>query len=116
MDSKKRKIDIENKMWALVKTKPEKGYEYIQRDIPEVKDDEVLIKIEMVSICGSDILLYNWFPKHMAENIAKIPFIPGHEGCGTVVKIGKNVKGVEIGQRVAPETHIACEVNVFFFN
>ena len=64
-------------MFALEKVKPEKGYEYKKVKIPEIKDDEVLIKVEYVSLCGSDILLYNWAPKHMAESIAKIPFIPG---------------------------------------
>jgi len=96
-------------MFALEKTKPEKGYEYKKVPIPEIKDDEVLIKIEYISLCGSDILLYNWYPKHMAEAIAQIPFIPGHEGCGIVTKIGKNVKGIKLGQRVSPETHIPCE-------
>jgi len=99
----------EGMMYALEKVKAEKGYEYKKVKIPDIKDDEVLIKVEYVSLCGSDILLYNWAPKHMAESIAQIPFIPGHEGCGIVTKIGKNVKGVQLGQRVAPETHIPCE-------
>lgn len=69
-----------------------------------------MIRVEYNSLCGSDVLLYNWYPVNMAEQIATIPFTPGHETCGIVVAIGKNVKAnVKIGQRVAADTHIACE-------
>ena len=52
--------------------------------VPAPVRDEVLIKIDCVAICGSDIALYNW--SAVAQVIAKVPFIPGHEAVGTVVR------------------------------
>ena len=52
--------------------------------VPAPVGDEVLIKIDCVAICGSDIALYNW--SAVAQVIAKVPFIPGHEAVGTVVR------------------------------
>jgi len=97
-----------NYMYALVKTKPEKGFDYTQLPIPVPKDDELIIKVEMISLCGSDITMYKWEPKHIAENISTIPFTPGHEGTGIVVAKGSKVRGIEIGDRVCPETHVPC--------
>lgn len=77
--------------------------------VVQPKADEVLIRVEMAALCGSDVLMYNWYPREMAEAIAKIPFVPGHEGCGIVVAVGSNVTRVKVGQRVAADTHIACE-------
>ena len=65
-------------MKALVKEKPEVGYELKDVPIPPLEADEVLFKVEKVAICGSDIPLYVW--NEVAKVIGKIPFIPGHEG------------------------------------
>ena len=65
-------------MKALVKEKPEVGYELKDVPIPPLESDEVLFKVEKVAICGSDIPLYIW--NEVAKVIGKIPFIPGHEG------------------------------------
>ena len=96
-------------MKALVKTRSERGYELKDVDVPVCGDHDVLIRVEMMALCGSDVLLYNWYPREMAEQIATIPFIPGHEGCGIVVQVGKQVTSVKVGQRVCADTHIACE-------
>ena len=62
-------------MRALIKEKPEKGYELKEIAIPDIKSDEVLFKVEKVAICGSDIALYLW--NEVAKVIGTIPFIPG---------------------------------------
>ena len=67
-----------------------------EHPVPEPVGDEVLIKVDSVAICGSDIALYNW--SEVAQVIAKIPFIPGHEAVGTVVKIGPEAT-LKIGDR-----------------
>ena len=46
----------------------------------------MLLRVDAASICGSDIALYKW--DHIARVIATVPFIPGHECAGTVVKVG----------------------------
>lgn len=109
--SKRAVIDIPKMMKALVKEKEGKGFTLKEVPVPECGADQVLVRVEMMSLCGSDVLLYNWSPQHMAREIASIPFIPGHEGCGVVVQCGRNIPHdvVRVGQRVAPDTHIACE-------
>jgi threonine 3-dehydrogenase len=95
------------KMKAIVKTRPEKGAELLDVPIPEIKDDEVLVKVKAVGICGTDVHIYNW--DQWAQNrigAKKLPQIAGHELCGFVEKIGKNVRGVQTGDYISAETHI----------
>lgn len=95
------------KMKAIVKTKPKRGAELLDVPIPEIKDDEVLIKVKAVGICGTDVHIYNW--DGWAQNRIgekKLPQILGHEVCGIVDQIGKSVKGVSEGDYISAETHI----------
>lgn len=62
-----------------------KKIEVFEVPIPEITDDEVLIKVEGCGICGTDVHEYNRDPFGM------IPVQLGHEGSGEIVKIGKNV-------------------------
>jgi threonine 3-dehydrogenase len=94
-------------MKALVKTREEEGFDLQDIPVPEPKDDEVLVKLASVAICGSDLKLYKWTP--WCRNVVKsLPFIPGHEGAGEVVKAGGAVTDMSEGDMVAAETHIAC--------
>lgn len=93
-------------MKALCKTQPAKGAEYIDVDIPQIKKDELLVKIYKTSICGSDIPVYNytgWAPQRIP-----IPFIFGHELCGTVVEVGADAYGFEKGDFISIESHVWC--------
>ncbi|MEO0092035.1 MAG: alcohol dehydrogenase catalytic domain-containing protein [candidate division WOR-3 bacterium] len=94
-------------MKAIVKTKPQKGAELLDVPIPNIADDEILVKVKAVGICGTDIHIYNW-DKWSQERIGekKLPQIMGHEMCGIVEKIGKNVHSVKEGDYVSAETHI----------
>jgi len=74
--------------------------------IPEPKEGEILVEIERVAVCGSDIALYKW--DATGSKIAQIPFTPGHECVGKVVKLGPGVSGFAIGDRVCSETHLPC--------
>merc|ERR1719244_631319 len=93
-------------MRALIKEKPEQGYELKEIPIPEIEPDEVLFKVEKVAICGSDIALYLW--NEVAKVIGTIPFIPGHEATGVVSKVGSDVKDIQVGARIAIENHFYC--------
>lgn len=99
---------MKGKMKAVVKTKPASGAELIQVDIPEIKPDEVLVKVKATSICGTDVHIYNW-NKWAQGRIKNIPQILGHELAGEVVKTGAEVKRVKIGDYVSAETHIPCD-------
>ncbi|MCD6575243.1 alcohol dehydrogenase catalytic domain-containing protein [Candidatus Aerophobetes bacterium] len=96
-------------MKAIVKTREEVGFELLDVPVPRVGDDDVLIKVKAAAICGSDLKFYKWVP--WCKNVIKsLPFIPGHECCGEVVEIGKNVEGIKLGDKVAAETHVPCGV------
>ena len=60
--------------------------------VPEVKDDQVLVKIRNIGICGSDIHVY-----HGKHPFTKYPVTQGHEVSGEIAEIGKNVSGFQIG-------------------
>ncbi|MBQ2754863.1 MAG: zinc-binding dehydrogenase [Clostridia bacterium] len=60
--------------------------------IPEISDDEILVKVEGCGICGTDAHEYKRDP------FGLIPVVLGHEGTGEVVKIGKNVKKDSAGK------------------
>ena len=74
--------------------------------LPEVGDDEVLIKIHCTAICGSDLHMIDW-DLYSQKRIRK-PVILGHETAGDIVAVGKNVTKRKVGDRVSCETHIPC--------
>ncbi len=71
-----------------------------ERPIPEINDDEILIKIIASGICGSDVM--EWY------RIKKAPLVLGHEIAGIVEKAGKNVKNFKIGDKVTATHHVPC--------
>lgn len=92
-------------MKAAFLTEPKK-IEIKDLEMPEVKDENVLIKIKRVGVCGSDNHIYN--KGEIAFSKVKFPFILGHECSGEVVDIGKAVKNIKIGDRVAIEPSVHC--------
>ena len=79
---------------------------YTTRDIPTPKDDEVLVKLEYVGICGSDMHYYE--TGAIGHYVVKPPFVLGHEPGGTVVEVGSKVKHLKVGDRVALEPGKTC--------
>ena len=82
----------------------EMGYE--TRDIPRVRDHEVLVRVEYVGICGSDLHYYE--TGRIGNYIVEPPFVLGHESAGTVVEVGSAVTHLAAGDRVSLEPGIAC--------
>lgn len=74
--------------------------------MPVPKDNEVIVKVEYVGICGSDV----HYLEHgrIGDYIVDGDFILGHECAGTVVELGKKVKKLKVGDRVALEPGITC--------
>ncbi|WP_334105246.1 NAD(P)-dependent alcohol dehydrogenase, partial [Muricomes intestini] len=75
-------------------------------DVPEVKDDCALIKLDYVGICGSDSHLFEH--GFIGENHVTKPMILGHEPGGIVASVGKDVTSLKPGDRVAVEPGIPC--------
>jgi L-iditol 2-dehydrogenase len=75
--------------------------------IPDISDDEILIKVYASGICGSDVM--EWY------RIKKAPLVLGHEIGGEIVKTGKNVKNFNVGDRVFVSHHVPCNECKFCF-
>ncbi len=74
-----------------------------QLPIPHVKDpDDVLLRINAVGICGSDIKIIEG-KHHYRPNT-----VLGHEFCGEVVEVGSHVHHIKLGDRVAVDNNIRC--------
>lgn len=95
-------------MKALVKRYAKEGLWMEDVPVPKIKDDEVLIKTHKVSICGTDISIYKWSP--WAQKNVPVPLVIGHEYVGEIAEVGKNVKGLKVGDRVSGEGHITCDI------
>lgn len=80
------------------------GFE--ERPIPVPGDDEVLVKLEYVGICGSDLHYYE--SGAIGDYVVEPPFVLGHEPGGVVVEVGKDVKHLAVGDRVALEPGKTC--------
>ena len=79
---------------------------YTRRPIPAPRADEVLVKLEYVGICGSDMHYYE--TGAIGDYVVKPPFVLGHEPGGTVVEVGSNVTHLKVGDRVALEPGKTC--------
>lgn len=77
----------------------------VMRDVPvpEINEDEVLIRVERAGICGSELSGY------LGQNsLRKPPLIMGHEFAGVVEKVGKNVETLNVGDRVTANPLVTC--------
>ncbi len=79
------------------------------RDVPDPKiekDTDVLLKIEKVGVCGSDVHYYE--TGKIGSQVVQYPFIVGHECAATVADVGPAVKRVTVGQQVVVEPAVSC--------
>ena len=96
---------MEGTMKVAVMTDIQKmGFE--ERTIPVPKDNEVLVKLDYVGICGSDLHYYE--TGAIGDYVVKPPFVLGHEPGGVVVEVGKDVKHLKAGDKVALEPGKTC--------
>jgi threonine 3-dehydrogenase len=93
-------------MLAVVKPEAAPGAEVREVPVPVCGRTDVLVRVKIASICGTDLHIYNW--DRWAQNRIKPPLIPGHEFCGEVVAFGNEVTSVKEGDLVSAEMHVAC--------
>jgi threonine 3-dehydrogenase len=91
-------------MRALAKMRPGPGAELIEHPTPAPGPDEVLLRVEAASICGTDHHLFTW-DEWAAENLEP-PRVLGHELAGTVIGTGSGVTRVKEGDLVGVESHL----------
>lgn len=95
-------------MKALVKRYAKEGLWMEDVPVPTISDNEVLIKTHKASICGTDVHIYKW--DDWAQKNIPVPMVVGHEYMGEIAELGKNVKGLKVGDRVSGEGHITCGI------
>ena len=108
--------DIEGKLTYLgnlVWRHPE--LKLVEKDVPSIKEDEVLIKVKACGICGSDIHMWESFEDGYIKypGLTAFPVVIGHEFSGEIVKVGEKAisplgKKFEIGTPVTSEEMIWC--------
>src|SRR5450432_3303970 len=96
---------MQKTMQAVVKAHPAPGAEIREVKVPEFGRNEVLVKVKVASICGTDLHIYEW--DRWAQGRIHPPLIPGHEFCGEVVAYGDEVTSVKEGDFVSAEMHVA---------
>jgi threonine 3-dehydrogenase len=99
-------LRIPQTMRALVKVRPKAGAELREVPVPRPGPGEILIRLEAVSLCGTDLHIYRWDPWAQSRLGNYLPRIFGHEMAGRVVAHGPGTGAVPLGTRVAAETHL----------
>ncbi len=81
------------------------AYKVEYRDVPKpaVAPGSVLIKVERLGICGSDIQVYHGKHKYM-----KFPIVQGHEASGVIAEVGEGVTGLTVGEAVTVQPQLFC--------
>lgn len=93
------------KMNAAIMDEP-LSIEVRQVDIPVPKDNEALVKVHCIGVCGSDVHYYEH--GKIGRYVVQAPIVLGHELAGEVVEVGKSVTNVAVGDRVAVEPGVTC--------
>ncbi len=93
-------------MLALRKPEPGPGLVLDEVPVPVPRDDEVLVRIEAASVCGTDLHIYRW--DEWAQHRVVPPLTLGHEFCGTIVETGRAVRHAAVGDYVSAESHVTC--------
>lgn len=105
----RKDLSIPRMMKAWVLDGPEQ-LRLVEKPVPEPGAAEVLVRIDAVSICGTDVEILT--KGHPAWIQGGLPFnknfTPGHEYMGTVAKLGTGVDEFKVGDRVAVEIHAGC--------
>ena len=91
-------------MKALVKKIAGPGFTLADVPEPQIRDDEVLVRVRRAGVCGTDVHIYDW--DEWAQGRCRPPFVVGHEFAGDVVQVGRLVTDVKEGDRVTAEGHI----------
>ena len=105
--SKKFSLPKQMKAWVL---KTPNELELKTKAIPTPGYSEVLVKIDAVAICATDLDVISYGPPALIEGEKPFnkEFTPGHEYMGTVVALGPSVDEFQIGDRVTVEIHSGC--------
>lgn len=95
-------------MRAFVITEPHIG-SVVQVNEPVVGEYDLLVEIERVGICGTDVEFFNGDMAYLQSGHAKYPLQLGHEWCGRVIEIGSQVDEKWRGKFITGDTMLGCQ-------
>src|SRR5690242_3883547 len=93
-------------MKALVKSRADKGLWVEEVPKPAIGTNDVLIRVQLTGICGTDLHIYEW--DDWAKKTIPVPLVIGHEFVGEIAEVGSNVTDFEPGMIVSGEGHVVC--------
>jgi threonine 3-dehydrogenase len=93
-------------MKALRKMQAAKGLQMDTVAVPSIGPTDVLVRVKAASICGTDLHIYGW--DRWSQGRIRPPLTLGHEFCGTVERVGEEVRAVKAGDFVSAEMHLNC--------
>ena len=93
-------------MWAIRKPAAAPGLVLDEVRVPRPAHDEVLVRVEAASICGTDLHIFRW--DRWSQERIRPPLTLGHEWAGTVVETGRGVRNAQVGDYVSAESHVTC--------
>lgn len=93
-------------MKALRKMQAARGLSYEPAAIPSIGSSDVLVRVKIASICGTDLHIYGW--DRWSQGRIKPPVTLGHEFCGVIEKVGSEVGALKEGDFVSAEMHVNC--------
>lgn len=82
----------------------------VAKPLPELRPNEVLIRVSYVGICQTDIEVFRLTLGYFKDGTAKLPLVPGHEYSGVIVRRGANVQALEVGDQVVGECILSCGI------
>jgi threonine 3-dehydrogenase len=93
-------------MKALVKKEAKPGLWLMDVPEPKIGINDILIRVDRTSICGTDVHIYKW--NTWAQQTIPVPMVIGHEFVGEIVEVGSNVSDFHPGDVVSAEGHVVC--------
>src|SRR2546426_7917830 len=93
-------------MKALREMEAARGWQRDAVAVPLIGPTDVLVRVKTASICGTDLHIYGW--DRWSQGRIKPPVTLGHEFCGTVERVGDEVRAVKPGDFVSAEMHVNC--------
>ncbi len=95
-------------MKSLVKAKAQTGIWMEETPVPVPGPNDVLIRVKISAICGTDVHIYNW--DEWAAKTIPVPMVTGHEFMGIIEQTGSSATRYKTGMRVSGEGHVVCGI------
>jgi len=91
---------------ALVKSQKKRGLWLEEVPVPEIGNHDVLIKVLLTGLCGTDLHIFEW--DEWAERTIPVPLVIGHEFVGEIIAVGADASDFRVGELVSGEGHVIC--------